>query len=152
MKNLNFKKMLPLALLSIALLALVAWINPGNYYELAQDNDFIRALKKKLTGFNEQMPEDRLYVQFDKPFYEPGDNIWFGAYVRDGATMKASSKSDIVHVEFLNPKGTIEKTINLIAKNGIASGDFTLDKDYEYLGLAYKIFDKNDCQLMVVND
>ncbi len=129
--------MLPIALLSIALLALVAWINPGNYYELAQDNDFIRALKKKLTGFNEQMPEDRLYVQFDKPFYEPGDNIWFGAYVRDAATMKTSSKSDIVHVEFLNPKGTIEKTIYIIAKNGIASGDFTLDK--EAPGGMYKV-------------
>lgn len=129
--------MLPVALLSIALLALVAWINPGNYYELAQENDFIRTLKKKLSVYNEQMPEDRIYVQFDKPFYEPGDNIWFGAYVRDGSTLKASGKSDIVHVEFVNPKGTIEKSIILIAKNGIASGDFTLDK--EALGGMYKV-------------
>ena len=51
--------------------------------------------------------------------------------------MKASQKSDIVHVDFLNPKGTIEKSINLIAKNGIASGDFSLDA--AALGGMYKV-------------
>ena len=137
MKNLKMKKVLPVALLSVALVALVAFISPVNYYELAQDNDFIRALKKKVATYNEQLPEDRIYVQFDKPMYEPGDNIWFGAYVRDGLSMKASTKSEIVHVEFLNPKGTVEKSINLIAKNGVAAGDFALDK--EALGGMYKV-------------
>ena len=87
MKNLKMKKVVPVAMLSVALVALVAFISPVNYYELAQDNDFIRALKKKVATYNEQLPEDRIYVQFDKPMYEPGDNIWFGAYVRDGLSM-----------------------------------------------------------------
>jgi alpha-2-macroglobulin-like protein len=123
--------------LSAAALALVAWISPNNYYQMMTDNDLIRSLKKKLTSFNEQMPEDRIYLQFDKPMYEPGDNIWFSAFIRDAATLKASGKSDIVHVEFLNPKGTIEKSINIIAKNGVAAGDFSLDQ--EALGGIYKI-------------
>lgn len=119
------------------MLALVAWIAPANYYQLAMDNDLIRSIKNKLTSFNKQLPEDRIYVQFDKPFYEPGDNVWLTTYVRDGETMKPSQKSDIVHVEFLNPKGTIEKSINLIAKNGVAAGDFALDA--EALGGMYKV-------------
>jgi len=119
------------------MLALVAWITPGNYYQLAKDNDLIRSIKNKLTSYHEQNPEDRMYVQFDKPFYEPGDNVWLTAYVREGETMKASQKSDIVHVEFLDPKGTVEKSINLIAKNGIAAGDFLLDADA--LGGIYKV-------------
>ncbi|MGZ4060206.1 MAG: MG2 domain-containing protein [Bacteroidia bacterium] len=130
-------RIVPIANISIALLALVAWINPGNYYQLAMDNDLIRSIKNKLTAYHEQLPEDRIYVQFDKPFYEPGDNIWFSAYVREGQTMKASQKSDIVHVDFLNPKGTIEKSINLIAKNGVAAGDFSLDA--AALGGMYKV-------------
>lgn len=119
------------------MLALVAWIAPANYYQLMTENDLIRSIKNKLSTYSKQTPEDRIYVQFDKPFYEPGDNIWLTAYVREGETMKASQKSDIVHVEFLNPKGTVEKSINLIAKNGVAAGDFVLDA--EALGGMYKV-------------
>jgi uncharacterized protein YfaS (alpha-2-macroglobulin family) len=135
-KKRSFKMLSALALSATAL-ALVAWISPGNYYQMMTDNDFIRSLRKKLNAYNEQLPEDRVYLQFDKPMYEPGDNIWFSAFIRDAATMKASGKSDIIHVDFLNPKGTVEKSINIIAKNGVASGDFTLDA--EALGGIYKV-------------
>jgi hypothetical protein len=130
-------KLLSAVTLSASALVLMAWITPANYYQLINENDFIRSLKQKLTLFNQSRPQDRLYVQFDKPMYEPGDNIWFSAFVRDVATMKASSKSDIVHVELINPKGTVEKTINIIAKNGVATGDFSLEQ--EALGGMYKV-------------
>lgn len=137
MRSKKTNRILPIAGISLAMMAMVAWITPNNYYQLAMDNDFIRSIKSKLTAYHEQLPEDRIYVQFDKPFYEPGDNIWFSTFVRDGRTLKASQKSDIVHIEFLNPKGTIEKTINIIAKNGVAAGDFALDADA--LGGIYKV-------------
>ncbi len=137
MRNIKLNRILPIAGVSLAMLAMVAWITPSNYYQLAMDNEFIRTIKSKLSAYQQKLPEDRVYVQFDKPFYEPGDNIWFTTYVRDGQTMKASNKSDIVHVEFLNPKGTIEKSINIIAKNGVAAGDFILDA--EALGGMYKV-------------
>jgi hypothetical protein len=136
-RNQKTIKKLGIAAIGAAALTLVAFITPNNYYQMAMENDFIRSIKKKLNTYNEQMPQDRVYLQFDKPMYEPGDNIWFSAFVRDGATLKASSKSDIVHVEFLNPKGTVEKTINIIAKNGVAAGDFSLDE--EALGGIYKV-------------
>lgn len=125
------------SLLSASALALLAWITPANYYQFAEENDLIRSLKKKLSTYNEHAPEDRLYLQFDKPMYEPGDNIWFSAFVRDGGSLKPSQKSDIVHVDFINPKGTVEKSINIIAKNGVAAGDFNLDN--EALGGIYKV-------------
>ena len=137
MRNIKINRIVPIAGISLAMLAMVAWITPSNYYQLAMDNEFIRSIKTKLSAYQQKLPEDRLYVQFDKPFYEPGDNIWFATFVRDGQTMKASNKSDIVHVEFLNPKGTIEKSINIIAKNGVAAGDFVLDA--EALGGMYKV-------------
>lgn len=135
-KNRLFKMSGVIALSAVSL-ALMAWISPANYYQMMMDNDLIRSLKKKLSFYNEKMPEDRIYLQFDKPMYEPGDNIWFSAFIRDASTMKASGKSDIVYIELLNPKGTIEKKISIIAKNGIAAGDFNLDN--EALGGIYKV-------------
>lgn len=131
------KKMLRVAVLGAATLSLAAFIAPQRYFQLLMDNDFLIQLKKKVAAYNQTLPEDRVYLHFDKPFYEPGDDIWFSAYVRDGQTLKPSTKSDIVHVEFLNPKGGVEKTINVVAKNGVAAGDFELDK--EALGGMYKI-------------
>lgn len=117
--------------------SVIAWMAPPTLFKEAMENDFIKSLKKKMIEYNSHAPEDRLYVQLDKPFYQPGDDIWLAAYIRDGLSLKSSEKSDIVHVELISPKGTVEKKINLIAKNGKVCGDFSLDK--EALGGLYKI-------------
>ncbi len=132
--NKNFYKP---ALVALVILTAMAWISPMGQYTAQSENEFIKSLKIKLAVFNGQLPEERVYLQFDKPMYEPGDDIWFSAFVRDGATLKPSAKSDIVHVELINPKGTVEKYIKLIAGNGVAAGDFKLDS--EALGGLYKV-------------
>lgn len=126
-----------IAAIGLVTLSLAAWVTPTSVYKMAMDNEVIAMIKKKLTKYNDALPEDRVYLHFDKPFYEPGESIWFSAYVRDGQSLKPSHKSDIVHVELLNPKGGIEKKITIISKNGKAAGDFLLDN--EALGGMYKI-------------
>jgi hypothetical protein len=100
-------------------------------------NPFITALEDKLDKYNTHAPEDRVYLQFDKPFYNPGDDIWFSAYVRDGKTMRKSTKSDILYVDFINPKGNVQQKMKLVAHDGVAKGDFHLDT--EALGGMYKV-------------
>jgi len=131
------KKTSTLFAVAIAASSVLAWITPNEYYQAVIENEFIKSLKNKLTEYNQKLPEDRVYLHLDKPFYEPGDDIWFSAYVRDGQTLKPSTKSDIVHIELINPKGTVERKISIIAKNGKAAGDFSIDK--EALGGLYKI-------------
>jgi hypothetical protein len=93
------------------------------------------------------LPEDRVYLHLDRPFYRPGETIWFSAYVRDGETFRPSQNSDIVHVEIIDPKGTVETTLNLVARNGQARGDYTLNPDAPgglYKLKAYTNWQKND--------
>jgi len=104
-------------------------------------------LSTKFKQWNDSLPEDRVYIHCDKPFYFPGESIWFTAYIRDAASLKASSKSDIVYVELINPKGSIEKQISIVAKNGIAKGDFELNNGIPggiYSLKAYTNWQKND--------
>lgn len=126
-----------IAAIGLVTLSLAAWVTPISVYKLAMDNEVITMIKKKLSKYNDALPEDRVYLHFDKPFYEPGESIWFSAYVRDGQTLKPSHKSDIVYVELLNPKGGVEKKLTIVSKNGKAAGDFSLDN--EALGGMYKI-------------
>src|SRR3990172_7858325 len=100
MKNITSKKFIGTVVLTASILSLAGWMYPG-YYNMAVENDFIKSLKKKTSVYTEKLPEDRIYVQFDKPFYEPGETIWFSAFVRDGKNMKQSVKSDILHVDFM---------------------------------------------------
>jgi uncharacterized protein YfaS (alpha-2-macroglobulin family) len=90
-----------------------------------KENAFIKSLKEKFELFNKKIPQDRIYLQTDKTFYSPGETLWFSAYVRDAATMKASTQSDIVQVQLISPKGNVENTYKLICKNGMAAGDFS---------------------------
>jgi len=131
---------------SASFIGLMSWMAPSNLIPTIE-NEFIRTLKKKTTEVSERFPEDRVYVQFDKSFYNPGETIWFSAYVRNGSNLKPSDQSDILNVEFINPRGNVEKTIRLISKNGKASGDFLLDKEVAgglYKVKAYTNWQKND--------
>ena len=137
MQTTKTKKLSHIFAIAALTASVIAWITPASYYQAVLENDFTKSLKKKLNEYYAHAPEDRVYLQLDKPFYSPGDDIWFSAYVRDGLSLKPSNKSDIVHIELISPKGTVEKRINVIAKNGKAAGDFMIDK--EALGGMYKI-------------
>jgi alpha-2-macroglobulin-like protein len=113
----------------------------------ASDNDFTLELKKKLSRLTSKNPEERVYVQTDRPFYAAGDNIWLSAWIRNGQGLRPSAQSDIVTVELINPKGAVERKINLIGRNGQASGDFALAPDAPgglYKIRAYTDWMKND--------
>jgi hypothetical protein len=93
-----------------------------------KENAFLKSLKERFESFQKKIPQDRVYLHTDKTFYSPGETLWFSAYVRDAATMKASGQSDIVQVQLISPKGNVETSYRLICKNGMAAGDFTFAK------------------------
>lgn len=123
------KKILTYGLTSIGALTLIFALTAAGGSFPVKLNAFITQLKQQTLAYNNYKPEDRVYLQFDKPFYKPGDDIWFSAYLRDGMSMKKSDKSDILHVELINPKGNVQKKIKLLARDGFAKGDFHLDSE-----------------------
>jgi len=129
------------------------YVNSSESYRMLKtdsnktENTFVENLKSRFFEFTGKRPLDRVYLQFDKPFYYPGETIWFQAYARNGADMRPSEQSDFVHVEFINPKGNKEKELLLIAKNGTCGGDIQLDEDIAgglYKVKAYTNWQKNE--------
>lgn len=110
-------------------------------------NCLYASIEDNLQRYLSQRSPERVYLQFDKPLYEPGNSIWFQAYVRNESNLKAADKSRILHVELLNPKGAIVQKRALIVKNGTVSGDFQLQEHAEgglYQVKAYTQWQKND--------
>ncbi len=130
-------------------IALTALLTAGDKAEALKQNKITGFVEEKLEAFNKHLPEDKVYLHVDRPFYKPGDDIWFTAYVREGSSFKPSSKSDIVRVELINPKGNVEKHLKLIAKDGVAPGDFTLGAQSPgglYKLKAYTNWQKNEAK------
>lgn len=133
-----------LAVFIVALLIATSQLFSADVKKTINDGELISS---KFRQWNDILPEDRLYIQTDKPFYSPGETIWYSVFVRDALSLKPSLKSDIVHLELINPKGSVEKTYQLIAHNGIAKGDFDLAADAPgglYTIKAFTNWQKND--------
>lgn len=118
------------------------------YYQphLFSNHPFLKKLAQQLDNYQSTTAADKVYLHFDKKFFEPGEKIWFNAYVRDAQTFQPSQKSEVVYVEFLNPQGSMEQQLTLIAQNGTAQGTFPLAESLKgglYTIKAYTQWQKN---------
>lgn len=125
--------------LGLALITLIflGSLMPGTFTEEILSNAFLKDLKQKIKTYNQDNPEDRVYLHFDKPMYKPGETIWFSAFVRNGTDLKPSEKSEILYAELIDPKGNVSQKHNLIARKGKANADFFIDKNA--MGGIYKV-------------
>ncbi|MBX7180804.1 MAG: hypothetical protein K1X82_01735 [Bacteroidia bacterium] len=148
------KSFLPIGLFVLAVALILALnansiFNPTSIRHLfpAVENELIRTLREKLNRLNQTHPEDRLYLQTDKTFYSPGETIWFSAFLRKGSDFSASDKSEVIHLEFLNPAGAVAKKLDLIAINGQSRGDLLIEEELPggiYTLKAFSNWMKND--------
>lgn len=126
--------------LSVALLAFFS------FSAFIVDDDPLTALLKKLEEYTKKYPQEKVYLQMDKPYYAVGDNIWFKAYVIDAKTSAPSMLSNILYVELINEKDSVTKQLKLPMESGITWGDFKLAdtlKDGNYRVRAYTQWMRN---------
>ncbi|HEY5916704.1 MAG TPA: TonB-dependent receptor plug domain-containing protein [Chryseolinea sp.] len=95
-------------------------------FRIAEDPLFLKNLKESLKQYNENFPEEKVYVQLDKPFYKPGEDVWFNVFVLNSNTHKPTLVSDVVYVELIDPKGNVASKLDLVVREGTAHGDFAL--------------------------
>ena len=98
---------------------------------------FFQKIAETLKNWSTQSNPEKIYLHTDRAFYKPGESIWFAAYVRNADDLKASRKSELVYVEWIAPNGKTEKTLTLIAQNGVVAGDILTTK--EMVGGTYKL-------------
>ncbi len=76
-------------------------------------------------------PERRLYVQLDKPLYEPGETVWARAAAFQAAGLDWPQKEGAFTFQLINPKGAVAQAKLAKALGGAANIDFDLGPSVE---------------------
>ncbi|MBI1949639.1 MAG: hypothetical protein HYS27_28390 [Deltaproteobacteria bacterium] len=68
----------------------------------------------------------RLYVQVDKPLYQPGETIWFRLFDLAAKSLDGAAGGGRSHVQLVSPKGAVVLEKWLAVEDGYAANDFEL--------------------------
>jgi len=83
------------------------------------------------------VPVEKVYLHFDKPYYAVGDTIWFKAYVTYNLH-QPSPISRIIYVDMIAPHDSLVQGARVQVKNGVAWGSFILSQ-YAYKKGNYRV-------------
>ena len=110
------KPLLPLVLSAV----FVAVLFLQSFYPIPEDK--LKQFLATSNFLNHQYPQEKIYLQFDRPSYWAKDDIWFKAYLKDSPIPDCN-----LYVELLNSKGIVYQKKMYWAQNGLAYGDFQLE-------------------------
>lgn len=53
------------------------------------------------------VPQEKLYLHLDKPFYGAGENIWFKGYLQNAVTHESNAQSNFITTELIDRKDSV---------------------------------------------
>lgn len=59
-------------------------------------------IQQRILDYYRQVPQEMIYVHTDRPYYVPGDTVWFRAHLVDAVTHTPISRSRYVYAELLD--------------------------------------------------
>lgn len=59
-------------------------------------------IQQRILDYYRQVPQEKIYVHTDRPYYVPGDTVWFRAHLVDAVTHTPISRSRYVYAELLD--------------------------------------------------
>lgn len=89
------------------------------------NNDLLERIITNLDRYNKLLPQEKLYLHTDKPYYIAGEDLFYKAYIVNALFLYQESNTELVHVELRGKNGTLLRQ-KIKAKNGSASGSIIL--------------------------
>ena len=99
------------------------------YISLHAQESGVKTIIEKVERFNTLLPVEKLYVTIDKPYYAPGDTLWFKAYLLNGNNLP-STLSKNVHIELLNDSSILVDSKVIAMDGNVGWGEFSIDEKF----------------------
>ena len=87
-------------------------------------------IEQRILGYYARVPQERIYLHTDRPYYVPGDTVWFRAHLVDAVTHTPINRSRYVYVELLdNAADTLcQRIIVRCDSDGVFANALTLPR------------------------
>lgn len=82
----------------------------------------------KINDYNARRPSEKLYLQFDKPYYATGDTVWFKGYLTNSG-LNYSALSSKLYADLVNDSNRVVKRYIFPVSFGLSWGNIGLDKN-----------------------
>ena len=112
------KKVLFPTLLGCSLLALMS-IQSFRQSPETETNE--QQLIAKTNQFNLRFPQEKIYLQLDRPSYWASEDIWFKAYLKNSPVISSN-----LYVDLLNSTGKVVSRSVCWVQDGLSYGDIHL--------------------------
>ncbi|MCW3073467.1 MAG: hypothetical protein JWP69_536 [Flaviaesturariibacter sp.] len=99
---------------------------------------YSQTLLSTLSSYNTSYPEEKMYVHFDKPVYNPGETIWFKAYLTSHNFPSPISTN--FYAELINAKGNVVSKKAYPIFEASAAGSFDLPLNSKEEGLVFRAY------------
>ena len=95
--------------ITIAFILFTGWIIALYGQENAIPDSVVNNIIKQLAVF----PQEKIYLQTDKPYYINGEKIFFRAFLLDAFSNKQDTLSRYVYVELINPADSVAQRVKI---------------------------------------
>ncbi len=93
------------------------------------ENGGLKSSVLAIQDISKKMPVEKLYLQFDKPYYSLGDVIHFKAYLINADYLTLSTHSGLLYIELDDNQNKYVKRIMIPVVSGTSWGDLALDEN-----------------------
>ena len=87
-------------------------------------------IEQRILDYYQRVPQEQIYVHTDKPYYVPGDTVWFRAHLVDAVTHTPISRSRFVYVELHDQQADtlMQRIIVKCDSDGVFANAITLPR------------------------
>ncbi|WP_044173201.1 TonB-dependent receptor plug domain-containing protein [Flectobacillus major] len=95
-------------------------------FRFSDENPILEKILTQLEKFRNTVPQEKVYLHFDKPYYMAGETVWFKAYLFDASNHRIDSVSRVLYVDLVNESTGKVILQRILKSEGVAHGDMAL--------------------------
>ena len=93
------------------------------------DDPFVKVLSTQMNIYNDNNPNEKVFLHTDKNLFSSGEHLWYSAYAVIGPEHQYTNASRTIHVDLIAPDGKIVKSQTHELIDGRAWGSLQLPEN-----------------------
>lgn len=97
-------------------------------FSQVDENPIFDSIRNSFLIQSQLYPQEKLYVQIDKPYYIVGEDVWFRAHLTDALTSLPDTTSRYIYGELIDPLDSVKVRVKIRPVDGAYFGRIALDE------------------------